>query len=76
MKPRIFIYVEGGLIQSIISDTDVDIMVLDGDTDGLDGCKKYTNYPDNTEFEAREAWDDTEINKNIVDHYFNQREKK
>lgn len=72
MKPKIFIYVEGGLIQSIISDSPIDALILDGDTDGIERTKKYTE-PDGTEFEAREAYDEVEINKKATDHYFKQK---
>lgn len=70
---RMFIYVEGGLIQTIVADGSMSILVLDGDTDGLDGVDKYTDMGGD-EFKARIAWEQhPDNNKKIVDHYFNQK---
>jgi hypothetical protein len=71
-KPRIFIHVEGGVIQDIISDTKLDVMVLDADVEGMDGYKEYKDMDDDT-FNAREAWGKVDVNKKVVDHYFKQR---
>lgn len=72
---RMFIYVEGGLIQTIVTDGCMDILVLDGDTDGLDGVDKYVDLGGD-EFKARSAWEShPDNNKRIVDHYFDQQKK-
>ena len=73
--PRLFIYVSGGMIQSIVADQKVEVMVLDADVDGIEGGKTFKDQCEGWEFEAREAWDHTEVevNKNTVDHYFAQR---
>lgn len=72
---RMFIYVEGGLIQDITADGSMDILVLDGDTDGLDDVGKYIDMGGD-EFKARKAWENhPDNNKKIVDHYFDQQAK-
>lgn len=74
-KPRIFIYVSGGLIQNIVADQKVEVMVLDADVDGMEGGKTFKDAINGSTFEAREDWDhtDVEVSKKIVDHYFRQR---
>ena len=73
MKPKVYIYVEGGVIQSILADQPVDLLVLDGDIDGLeDGeYKEWKDLRDHT-FEARRAWAEAEVSKKAALHFFNQ----
>jgi hypothetical protein len=72
--PRLFVYVRGGVIQTVIADQKVEIMVLDGDVEGLEG-EDIKTYKDTAKemFNARKAWDKVEVNKKVVDHYFSQR---
>lgn len=72
---RIWIYVEGGVIQNIVADKSVKAMVLDGDVEGIDWFEEYKDC-NGQKFDAREAWDDVIVDKIIVDHYFSQRRKK
>jgi hypothetical protein len=73
-KKRIFIFVQGGVIQTIATDPGIQVMVLDGDTDGVEGCEIYKDF-DGEDFDAREAWDKraTEVSSKLVSHYFKQR---
>ena len=70
-RPKVFVYVEGGIIQTILADQPIDILVLDGDVEGMDEHKTYTE-PDGTKFDAREASDGARVNKKAVEHYFKQ----
>ena len=36
MKPKILITVEGGIVQDVSSNTDVDIIIIDYDTDNIE----------------------------------------
>lgn len=56
MKPRIFICIEGGSIQSIVSDQPTDIMVLDCDTEEISKVETYK---------------EVEINKDRIESVFN-----
>jgi len=72
---RMFIYVEGGLIQTIVADGCMDILVLDGDTDGIDGVHEYVDMAGDG-FKARRAWEQHPDNKkSIVDWYFDQQKE-
>jgi hypothetical protein len=73
-NPRLFVYVRGGVIQTVIADQKVEVMVLDGDVDGLEG-EDIKTYKDTAKemFNARKAWDKVEVSKKVVDHYFSQR---
>lgn len=74
--PKLYIYVEGGLIQTIMSDRKVDLMILDGDIDGCDETKQF-KYFDGDTFEAYEAYRaEAEVDKEVVDHYFKQKRKR
>jgi len=80
-KKRVFIYVEGGLVQTVATDPGVEIMILDGDisedaeTSEIDGVHKYKDM-DGDEFDAAEAFDKEAIEgPKVVDHYFKQRKK-
>lgn len=80
-KKRVFIYVEGGLIQTVATDPGVEVMILDGDisedvdTSEIDGTRKYKDM-DGDEFEAVEALDQEAIEgPGVVDNYFKQRKK-
>ena len=35
MKPKIIIIMDGGILQNILSDTDIDISAVDYDIDGI-----------------------------------------
>jgi hypothetical protein len=70
-NPKVFVYVEGGVIQTILSDQPIDILVLDGDVEGIDGYETYTE-PDGTSFQARIGSDGALVNKKAVKHYFKQ----
>jgi hypothetical protein len=72
MKPRIYIYVEGGIIQSIIADQPVDLLVLDGDVEGDEDEKEWKDYPDGDPFTARKAWAEVDVSRKCVNHMFNQ----
>lgn len=75
-KPRIFIHVEDGIIQTILADTPMDIMVLDGDVEGMneDSIKTYTDPFLKETFKAREAWGSkVTVQKRVVHSYFKQR---
>ena len=54
MKPRVVITMEGGLIQDISTDTEMEILVLDFDIEGgdEDRIKTVRQYPDGDEAEA------------------------
>jgi len=72
---RIFIYVKGGRIQDITADGHMDILALDGDTDGIDYVDKYTDIGGD-KFKARQAWEShPDNNKKIVDHYFEEQKR-
>ncbi len=73
--PRVFIYVEGGLIQSIIADRKVKLMVLDGDVEGGDDYEEYTDFH-GAKFEAfLGRAEEAEISIPAVDHYFKERKR-
>ena len=76
-KPRLFVYVEGGIIQNIISDKKIDLLVLDGDIDGAETTKKFVDFHNGIKFDAIVTdWvEPEEINKKAVNHYFKQRNK-
>jgi len=70
--PRMFIYVEGGLIQTMASDIPMEVLVLDGDVDGIECPDNYKNI-DGSEFRARVAWERKPYqSKSTVNHYFNE----
>lgn len=76
MKTKVFIYLKGGIIQSIFSNQDTDLMVLDGDTDGIEDSE-IRIYKDTlgSKFKAIEEDIFLQTDKNIIDHYFKQRRK-
>ena len=74
-KSRVYIYVEGGVVQSVYTDSPVDVMILDGDVEGCDDYKEYKCYRSPDTLEAREVVTEVVQNKKLVDHYFKQRSK-
>ncbi|RLG45578.1 MAG: hypothetical protein DRN81_01285 [Thermoproteota archaeon] len=71
-KPRLFIYVEGGVIQTISSTVPTELLVLDGDVDGIDDFHNYEDI-DGDSFQARVAWSRlADFNERITNHYFDQ----
>jgi hypothetical protein len=76
IKPRVWMYIEGGVLHEVVADSPVDIMVLDCDVDGLDGDRIKT-YKDMSgeEFDALDLRFKVDINKKVVDHYFKQGKK-
>jgi hypothetical protein len=72
-KPRVYIYVEGGVVQGVYTDSPVDVMILDGDVEGSDDYKEYKCYRSPDTLEAHEVVTEAEQNKKLVDHYFKQR---
>lgn len=76
--PKLYIYTDGGLIQSMISDSGINLMILDGDIDGCDEdeLKKIIDFGGIT-FKAYECVNpEVEVDKEITDHYFKQKGKK
>ena len=75
-KNRVLIFVEGGVIKNIITDNkDMDVFVMDCDTEGSDEYQTYRDLEGNN-FDAIDSFDKKAItvNTKIVDHYFGQRE--
>lgn len=77
-SPRIFMYLEGGVVHSIVADQPVDIMILDADCDeGGEFVNSYIDC-DGIKFDAVMLGGigaEVEINPKIVDHYFKQIKK-
>jgi hypothetical protein len=53
MKPKVIITIEGGLIQNILSDTEIDVITIDYDTDGC--IEHLTPIPYN--FQGKSGYD-------------------
>lgn len=52
---RMAIFIKGGLIQDIVSDSEVDIVIIDGDTDGADSDEIETVLGDEGVISHRQA---------------------
>lgn len=64
--PRIVITVEGGLIQKIISDTKIEVVTLDYDTEGTEE-DEITNIDGKDCFYRKYSTEDIAINKTLTD---------
>jgi hypothetical protein len=78
-KPKVLIWMEGGLIQSIDASQEVELVVIDEDTEGGDPEKIRTIklFGDNdkeTEFYVND-WGVIENTREVVEYYFGEARK-
>lgn len=68
-KPRILIDISGGLIQSIITDTDIDVVIYDFDTEG---CNDEDLSEINGDLAYVHAFDPVEVDEDNLEDILNQ----
>jgi hypothetical protein len=55
MKPKVIITIEGGLIQNVLSDTEIDVIVVDYDTESYEENEHLTPIP--YDFQGKSGYD-------------------
>lgn len=72
-QTKIIINIHGGLVQSIISDNDIDVCILDFDTDGESSPIIKTH--DNKDVQCNIYSEKVGVDKEYTNHYFKELEK-
>ena len=77
--PKVLIWMEGGLIQSIDASQEVELVVIDEDTEGGDPenirtIKLFGDNDKETDFYVND-WGVIENAREVVEHYFNEARK-
>jgi hypothetical protein len=73
-SPRIVIEMEGGLIQEITANVNMEVLVLDADTEGgdEDRIREIANWDGSKEEVYSRGIEESEVLPEYVDFYFNQ----
>lgn len=82
---KLVVFMEGGLVQEILSSEPAEIMILDEDVEGCDADdirrvrewdfeKKAPSGGETFEVYDRKPWN-VDVFPDVVDHYFNEMEK-
>lgn len=73
-SPRIVIEMEGGLVQDFTSNVNMEVLILDADTEGgeEDAIREVTNWNGSKEEVYSRGIDEPEVIPEYVDFYFSQ----
>lgn len=70
-KNRVVVFVEGGLLQEVLTSKDIDVLLIDQDVNGDDREQTFTDMK-GEEFEGAPCYFDSTTAPELVGHYFSQ----
>lgn len=69
---KVVIFMEGGLIQDVVSEQPLNICVMDYDTDGAEEVHKITDWHGNTDVACVFKVNHSVANERVVKHFWKQ----
>jgi len=79
MNPKLVVFVNGGLVQEILSNVPVDVFVIDSDVDGCDRTRTIREWDFKNNRTSEDLFDvfdggdwEANVNEPAVDHYFSE----